>query len=340
MYSLTWPYSNTTDDHNYNAYYNNREDDDAPSDYFMMRQMRNNSMITATYLKFEPPNKYDKLFFINLDENVLLDTTTPSPLISYGEAYTIEVTMKLFDLSNVKYEGLANYDENYFKKSRVFFSLGQNTFGVGGHVITVGTNADPEYPEHKNIPVLGMIVGDTSIKSDPTTDALSIIDGETYKFKLIYNPLASLENKLLLFMSLVNVNTDGAISSSSSSSSNNDTVIQSTGMKLSSTYNYDVIKPRLYFFTSGWTNEFGWSDTFDYAYAELHVNDDDDHFKPLIVSQGIIYDDDYVLDQLRNLSYDVPNIRYTGDRQFEVTTTESIGFMSYQSGSHLVIYTD
>uniref|UniRef100_A0A6C0CV13 Uncharacterized protein n=1 Tax=viral metagenome TaxID=1070528 RepID=A0A6C0CV13_9ZZZZ len=326
MKTLTWPYGN-------NNYYAKGNDDIQASTYFRMNKFinseinNNNDHIITTYnLSFTPydlqiNNIFSKIFYIDLDEDCTYDETKnrrsfTDPLVLSGKPYTIEITCTLFDLTNSSYQGTIQYDENYFNKSRVFFSVGQNVPGVGGNIFTVGTDS---IHSNKKKPVIGLTTKDGNIKSLPTSEALSIEDNKEYTFRLVYNPSGINEEKILLFMKDL---TDPT----------NSFVLQSTGYGLSTIHNYMITKPRLYFYTSGWTNESGWNQTFDYALASFSENDN-----PIQVSDGVLYPIEYSIEQLNNITYDEPIFTFNDpDIGYDETTTTD---QMYVTGDNeLVLY--
>jgi hypothetical protein len=112
----------------------------------------------------------------------------------------------------------------------------------------------------------------------------------------------------------------------------NSFVLQSTGYGLSTIHNYMITKPRLYFYTSGWTNESGWNQTFDYALASFSENDN-----PIQVSDGVLYPIEYSIEQLNNITYDEPIFTFNDpDIGYDETTTAD---QMYVTGDNeLVLY--
>ena len=268
--TLKFPHDSSKNDETYRAK-DNRE--------YKMIELIDNKLITSHNLNFYPKplnlpidNPYKRLFFIDLFD---------PPFISCGDPFTIDITMQI-----------SVPDPNYFNKSRVYFSLGQNVTGVGGNIITVGTDASD--PSSKNKPCIGILTKDGYMKSPVNTEAIALSNDEEYNFKLVYNPAAEKEQKLILFMKEMN-------------EADPVEVVQSIGRDISSTYNFEVTKPRLYFYTSGWTNEYGWNDVFDYAYARIHeVNEgfsNDD--RPIKITNRAVYSTGFLLDNLANEKFEV-----------------------------------
>lgn len=239
------------------------------SSYFPINNMHGNY---ASSTSFIPSNisKYEYLRYIDLNQNLEGDTL---PFINTGNPFTVEVKMTI----HVD-------DANYFDKSRVFFSIGQFVAGKHGGIITVGTNAND--PLNKNKPVLGLIDQNGVKKSVPISGtSMEISDsitsaGKEYSFRLIFNPNNSTSNRVTLFMS----EGDG------------EEVLQSNGEGLSINHNYHITKPRVYLFTSGWTNEHGWDGNFDYAYGSVDTKD-------LKITDNVKYPVAYIVNNLKNVSY-------------------------------------
>ena len=242
MKTLTWPHSSQ------NYYAMDSLHQQSTPTYFKMTKFiystdsvdpvitQNNMSLTPEYLRISK-NVYTKIFFINLDEDYKYNDTTENrygndPFISFENPYTIEITTTLFDPSHDSYQGTEEYDSEYFDKSRVCFSIGQNVSGVGGNIFTVGTDSTHT---NKKKPVIGVTTKDGCIKSLPTVDALSIEDSNEYTFRLVYNPSGINEGKLLLFMR-----------KESSSNLDNAYVLQSTAYGLSTTYNYKKKGQQIY----------------------------------------------------------------------------------------------
>jgi hypothetical protein len=299
--------------------------------YFRMKQFSESNNDIVTDLDFSDityaGNKlYHKMFYIDLDEDCSIDDEDRriqgiDPFITYSKPYTIDITMKIHIPD----------DDQYFNKSRVYFALGQNVPGIGGNVITIGTNADTKSGYLNDVPVIGIITKSGCIKSIPTVNAESLIKDNTYRFKLIYNPSSSHENKLILFVQNI--------------TAGKEEVVQSTGLHLP-VYNFEVIKPRLYFFTSGWTNEYGWgcesdgaiTDVFDYAYASIIPDVLDYAIKPIIVTRGVSYSIEYILDSLKDLEFEEPSFSYESD-EVRYVSSDTDRYVSHQSGSTLIVYT-
>ena len=332
MKTLTWPHSSQ------NYYAMDSLHQQSTPTYFKMTKFiystdsvdpvitQNNMSLTPEYLRISK-NVYTKIFFINIDEDYKYNDTTENrygndPFISFENPYTIEITTTLFDPSHDSYQGTEEYDSEYFDKSRVCFSIGQNVSGVGGNIFTVGTDSTHT---NKKKPVIGVTTKDGCIKSLPTVDALSIEDSNEYTFRLVYNPSGINEGKLLLFMR-----------KESSSNLDNAYVLQSTAYGLSTTYNYNITKPRLYLYSSGWTNETGWDQTFDYTFASF-----DENSEPIKVSDGVSYPIEYTLSQLEGIAYEEPsfdfNIEEVPKYDDQSVQTEEL-YISSESGN-LVIYT-
>lgn len=324
MKTLTWPYS----DNNYYA----KGGDIQASSYFTMNKFvdstndNNTNHIVTTYnLSFSPydlqiQNVYSKIFFIDLDEDYTYDETKnrrtfTDPLVVSEKSYSIEVTCTLYDLSDLSYQGTIQYDENYFDKSRVYFSLGQNMPGVGGNIFTVGTDSTHS---NKKKPVIGITTKDGCVKALPTSDALSIEDNKEYTFRLVYNSSGINEEKLMLFMK--DLTTGGSF------------VLQSTAHGLSTIHNYMITKPRLYIYSSGWTNESGWNNSFDYALASFSQNTD-----PIQVSDGVLYPIEYNIAQLANIVYDEPVFSFN-DPDVNYAETTTVNEMYVSSENELVLY--
>ena len=311
MKTLTWPYGN-------NNYYAKGDADIQASTYFRMNKFinseinnNNNHIITTYNLSFTPydlqiNNIFSKIFYIDLDEDYTYDETKnrrsfTDPLVLSGKAYTIEITCTIFDVTSSSYQGTAQYDENYFHKSRVFFSVGQNVPGVGGNIFTIGTDSTHS---NKKKPVIGLTTKDGCIKSLPTSEALSIEDNKEYTFRFVYNPSGINEEKLLLFMKDL-------------SDPNNSFVLQSTAYGLSTIHNYIITKPRLYLYTSGWTNESGWNQTVDYALASISQENNQ-----IQVSDEVLSPIEYRIAQLITITYDAPVFPINAtDIGYDATTT-------------------
>ena len=318
MITLTWPYG-------LNSYFANNGYDESGtlinnSSYFKMKkfiseQENIDNIITTNYLNLSSADdKPDsKIFFIDLDEDYTYEEGASrireiDPLIQSGKPFTIDVTLSI-----------PAVNDSFFYKSRVYFSIGQNISGVGGNIITVGTNAmhDPKKP------VIGMITKDGSIKALPIVNALELNYETKYTFRLVHNPSAVGERKLILFLKDL-------------SAPENDFVLQSTANGLSSYHHYIVSKPRLYFYTSGWTNEYGWNNTFDFSYATM-----EDDASPIQVSNGVKYPDSYIISNLEALEYSEPELSFTRGEAVLYETETGIPSNAYiSSNSTLNFYVD
>ena len=293
MITLTWPTSRD------NYFANNGRDESgniiSNTNYFRMKKFISDqdsgNIITTDYLKIEndTTDPYSRIFFIDLDEDYSYQEGMPrtrqiDPFISSDKPFTIDVTLTI--------PGVGDEETSYFNKSRVFFSIGQNVSGVGGNIITVGTNATYD-DTLRNKPVIGMITKDGYIKAIPIVNALELKYNTKYTFRLIHNPSVVGDRKLTLFLK-------------DCTDVDNEFVLQSTAYGLSSYHNhYAVTKPRMYLYTSGWTNEYGWNNTFDYSYAIMEDNE-----SPIQVSNGVKYPNDYIITNLSTLEYDTPQISY------------------------------
>ena len=159
-----------------------------------------------------------------------LDTTKP---------YTINVTMDYLKTIH-----------NDFSKNLNFFTFGQHIAGENCGVFTVGTDTTTGTLK----PVLGVIgktVEDTK-KATPIVNAIdldNLTDTDQVKFTITFNPLESGEDRLILFV-------------------NDIKQCNAEGLGINH-YNYVVTRPRLYFLYSGWTNEVGWNNLFDYSAQRL-----------------------------------------------------------------------
>ena len=327
MRTLSWPYST-------NNYYAKAIEDFQISKFFAMSKFidnantstNENSIITTYNLSFTPndleaKNMYSKIFYIDLDEDYTFEETKArrtftDPFISAENPYTIDVSCTIYDLSNDSYSGTTSYDASYFDKSRVYFSLGQNIPGVGGGIFTIGT--DSTFTTNKKKPVIGLTTQDGCLKSYPTSDAMEIEDQKEYTFRLIYNPSAIREFKLLLFMKNV---TDGG-----------SFVLQSTGYGLSTFDNYLITKPRLYIYSSGWTNESGWNNSFDYALASFQQEN-----SPIQVFDGVVYPIEYTIQQLSNVDYDEPSFTFE-DPDLGYDETSNANEIYISSENDVVLY--
>jgi alpha-tubulin suppressor-like RCC1 family protein len=129
-----------------------------------------------------------------------------------------------------------------FTKARNICTFGYHIRGQNSGEITIGT--DPSLGASNNIPVLG-IIGKTPAdtkKASPQPGAVAIQLGQTYTFKLVYNPLDTNFNKLNLFV--------------------NDT-LNSTAEGLAKLYDFSVVNRKVLIGTSGWTNEPSWEGKMD-----------------------------------------------------------------------------
>ena len=179
----------------------------------------------------------DQTPMFNPYENVFykdldLDTT---------KAYTISITMD--NLKTV---------HNDYSKNLNLFTFGQHLAGENCGVFTVGTDTTTNS--------LKPVIGTLGKKPADTKKALPIVNAvdlaavsntDQVKFTLTYNPVEKGDDRLMLFV--------------------ND-VKQCTGEGLGiDHHNFVVTRPRLYFLYSGWTNEVGWENKFDYS-AQRVVN--------------------------------------------------------------------
>ena len=264
-------FPNDIDQAYYNAYQNEEVNE---LNYFNIQTMHG---VNTTSVKFDGSSHintiYNNLKYIDLDQP-LKDTATP--FIESMNPFTIEITMDVHVDSSINY-----FDD----KSRIFFAIGQYVAGNPGGIITVGTNANDSLNNNK--PVLGFIDQTGSTKSVLTSTSIEIDKTvettKEYMFRLVFNPEAEGPNRLLLFMSV-----EGGVE-----------ILQSTGKGLSDNYNYNITKPRLYLFTSGWTNEFGWNGAFDYAYGSLKN-------RSLQVHDSVKFSLDFMLTSLQSISYEDP----------------------------------
>ena len=53
--------------------------------------------------------------------------------------------------------------------------------------------------------------------------------------------------------------------------------------------------------TAGWTNEYGWDNTFDYAYGTLTE-------QSLIVTNGVVYSQEFLIDSLSSVVFEQPEL--------------------------------
>jgi hypothetical protein len=231
--------------------------------------------LITTSVDFKPtphPSKYINLKYIDLDQSL---EGTQGPFIDSLRPFTIELKM------TVHVDGGASY----FDKSRIFFSIGQYVTGNTGGVITVGTNANDV--ANKKKPVLGFVDQNGLSKSLPfSTSSIDIDDtvgSAEYTFKIVFNPQTEGANRLLLFVTTA----DGIEHA------------QTNGEGLSANNNYNIAKPRLYLFTSGWTNEYGWNGAFDYTYGTLTS-------RSLKVYNTIRYSTAFLLESMKDVTFEEP----------------------------------
>ena len=246
------------------------------SAYFPIRQMNGGAVSSTNFDLLSPASTiYNNLRYIDLDQSLEGESL---PFIDSVMPFTIELKLTLH------FDGA-----DYFDKSRIFFSIGQYISGKPGGVITVGTNANDS--ANKKKPVIGFIDQYGVIKSLPISGSSIEIDdsasSKEYTFKLVFNPQTEGANRLLLFVS-------------------NDTVteaLQSNGEGLSINYNFNIAKPRLYLFTSGWTNEYGWNGSFDFAFGTLGTRD-------LKVYDDVVYSQDFLLNSLNNVQFETAELSH------------------------------
>lgn len=264
--------------------------------YFPIRRINGLTVNSTLFPKTITTNMYEHLKYIDLDQSIIEDDpTNSSPFLKPLDPFTIVVKM------NIDIQGTPS---DYFNKSRIFFSIGQHVAGNKGGVITVGTNAYDS--SNKMVPVLGMIDKDGVHKSTPSSDAISIDSEGEYTFRLVFNPVSNDENQILLFF---NEGTD-------------DEVVQCNGTGLP-IHNYNISKPRLYLFTSGWINEWGWNGTYDYAYGSIDTD------RSLRVINNVEYPQDFLLSKLDELTFQT-NFAESGEEiesnSGYVAGTSKIGF--------------
>ena len=177
---------------------------------------------------------------VHIDDETVIDN--PYGYVFYKDldldttkAYTITIVM-----DNLK------TTHNDYSKNLNFFTFGQHLSGEQCGVFTVGTDTTNGTLK----PVLGTFgktVEDTK-KATPTDTALdvaNILSDAVMKFTITFNPSERGDDRLMLFV--------------------ND-IKQCNGYGLGiHNFNYVVTNPRLYFLYSGWTNEIGWDNKFDYS---------------------------------------------------------------------------
>lgn len=292
MNTIVWPKDGSSDE-----YYGSNVDLAIEYDHInffkMIRMNENdNTIINQDSLDFIPTstNPYEKQFYIDLDEDIDQPSAETdnryaieNPLVSHLKSFTVDILMNVHDPSET---GHAITDAEYFDKSRVFFAIGQNVTGVEGHTITVGTDSNKSTDDEKRVPVIGISTKNGVFKSDPESTALGInlstatkYASREYIFKLVYNPIAVGKEKLALFIK------DNEASSPTFE-------LQCYGPIIPNTINnqvteYQLTKPRLYLFTSGWISENGWEGKYDYAFGTLDRANTDPH--PITVKNDIDY---------------------------------------------------
>lgn len=224
----------------------------------------------------ESLNVYSKLCYIDLDEDkyFMIDVgdryLNNQPFIASMSPFTINVTM------TISTDGTSSY----FDKSRIYFSLGQHVTGVRGNVITVGTECG--VGTDKNKPRIGIFNEDGVKKvSDLEIDALPLVDNTEYTFQLVYNPACTGKYRLILFVN---------------------GIVQSLGDESWTAFNFQVSKPRLYFFTSGWINETNWDGVYDHSFAKI-INDSSSPTRPIEVENIAVYPESFVLSLYSSLEY-------------------------------------
>lgn len=238
--------------------------------YFPMNNIQGNIITSVVFDSTQSSPPYRHVKYIDLDQPLEGKTT---PFLDSLKPFTIDITMNL-DVMDA---------DTYFDKNRVFFSIGQPIAGKTGGVITVGTNA--EDTANKRRPVIGFLNENLSLKAPPINTSIELDSSGTYSFKLVFNPQTEGNNRLILFMKK---GTDSFVT-------------QSHGYGLSINFNYNVTKPRLYLNTSGWTNEYGWDNTFDYAYGTLTE-------QSLIVTNGVVYSQEFLIDSLSSVVFEQPEM--------------------------------
>lgn len=265
-------FPNNPDGSEYYAFNEDAPLSDMDINYFPIKNM-NGTRASKTVFdpsSIPPNNKYSGLKYIDLDQSLNGESR---PFIESLKPFTIELKLSL------------HFDDNYFDKSRVFFAIGQYVAGKPGGVITVGTNANNS--ANKKKPILGMIDNYGVKKSLPIEGSSIEIDETTpnqeYTFKLVFNPQIDGANRVLLFMS--------------NNTTQTTETLQTNGEGLSVNDNFNIAKPRLYLFTSGWTNEYGWNGKFDYAYGTLDR-------KNLKVYDNVVYSQDFLLNSLNNVQFE------------------------------------
>lgn len=238
--------------------------------YFPMKVMDGSQVTSVVFNSSLSSPPYRQIKYIDLDQP--LDGQT-RPFIDSIKPFTIDITMDL-DIVDA---------DTYFDKSRVFFSIGQAIAGKAGGVITVGTNA--EDTTNKRRPVLGFINENVTIKSSPINSSIELDTSGVYTFKLVFNPQTEGNNRLILFMK----------------KGSDSFITQAHGYGLSINFNYNIAKPRLYLNSSGWTNEYGWNQAFDYAYGTLTD-------RSLKVYNGVVYSQEFLMESLADVVFEEPEM--------------------------------
>ena len=265
MTSLKFP--RDTSQNYYHAY---QEGASMSSDYFSMNDLQGSNIISTVFNSSMSSPPYRHLKYIDLDQPLENET---QPFLNSMSPFTIDLTVDL-DLEDA---------DTYFDKSRVFFSIGHQVFGKAGGVITVGTNASDT--SNKRRPVVGVTTETSTIKSLPLTSSIELDNSGVYTFKLVFNPQTEGNNRLMLFLK----KGDDSFNT------------QCHGFGLSINYNYNITKPRLYLHTSGWTNEYGWNNTFDYSYGTLTD-------QSLTVSNGVFYSQEFLMESLADVVFEQPSM--------------------------------
>ena len=242
----------------------------ANSAYFPMKKMDGTIITSVVFNSTISASPYRFIKYVDLDQPL---EGSNDPFLDSLNPFTIDLTMDL-DLMDA---------DTYFDKNRVFFSIGQSIAGKTGGVITIGTNAEDS--ANKRRPVIGLMNENFTIKSPPINTSIELDSSGVYSFKLVFNPQTEGNNRLVLFMK----------------KGNDSFVSQSHGFGLSVNYNFNITKPRLYLNSSGWTNEYGWNDTFDYAYGSLSN-------RSLQVSNGVLYPEEFLILSLQGVVFEQPEM--------------------------------
>ena len=253
-----------------NYYHAYQENASMHSGYFPMKDMQGQNVISTVFNSSTASSPYRNLKYIDLDQPLENET---EPFLESMSPFTIDMTMDI-DIEDA---------DTYFDKSRTFFSIGHRVFSKTGGVITVGTNANDT--PNKRRPVLGITTEASTIKSLPFTSSIELDTSGVYTFKLVFNPQTEGNNRIMLFLKKA----DGSFNT------------QCHGFGLSVNYNYNITKPRLFLHTSGWTNEYGWDNAFDYSYGTLTD-------KSLVVSNGVLYSAEFLIESLADVVFEQPTM--------------------------------